>query len=96
MLTKGEQNSRRWVLDFEADQTTMFNLGLVDWRSGKLCPKGMLVASMTPQNAVAARSAVFFPVLEGPYFTVAVELPAQSDGPALFRVTVDAPHTLLR
>lgn len=102
-VEKGEKNSRRWVIDFEVDQTSMLNFQLADWLSGKPLPKGLLVATVTPQNGTAARSAIYFPPLaDSPYFTVAVELPEQrrpeGEGhePALFRVLLDAPHTLMR
>jgi len=94
---KGDRNASRWVLDFEVDQTsTTVNLELVDWLSGKALPPCLLVPSVAPLNATAARSAIHFPLLDGPKLTVVVELPEDSKEPALFRVLLDAPHTLMR
>lgn len=101
-ILKGERNARLWVLDFLVDQTCMINLEPVDWLSGKHIPRGLLMASAAPLNVTAARCQIYFPVLDGPKFTVGVDMPErrrpEGEGyePALFRVRLDAPHTAMR
>jgi hypothetical protein len=101
-VLKGDRNQRIWGIDFSVDQTCMIHLELVDWLSGRPIPRGLLYPTAAALNVTAARCQIYFPVLDGPKFSMAVDMPEhrrpEGDGfePALFRVRLDAPHTAMR
>jgi hypothetical protein len=95
----GEQNARRWMIDLEydpADQgpvTVAFRL--LDWRTGRTVPPGMLSVAHTPTTAAAASAAVYFPAYGDGKFSVSIE-PSKLSGPIALRLTVDCVHSLMR
>ena len=97
----GEQNARRWMIDLEYNPaylgqgsvTVAFRL--LDWRTGRTVPPGMLSVSHTPTTAAAASAAVYFPAYGDGKFSVSIE-PSKLLGLIALRVTVDCVHSLMR
>jgi hypothetical protein len=96
---QGEQNSKRWILDIEHDSKgglVTLPVQLLDWRTGKVVPSGLLNPSVTYMSREASMAAVFFPVLEGNKLFVAIDPDPEGTEPVRIRLTIDALHTLMR
>jgi len=96
---KGDQNSKRWILDIEYDgrESAMVPVKLLDYRTGKpITPMGLLNASYAPLNRAAARALVYFHNIEDDKLFVAVEPHPDETEAVHVVVTVDAIHTLMR
>lgn len=96
---KGEQNSKRWILDIEHDSKgglATLPIELLDWRTGRVVPSGLLNPSVTYMSREASMAAVFFPVLEGSKLFVAIDPDPEGTEPIRIRLTIDAVHSLMR
>ena len=92
-------NSSRWIFDVEAEaKTQSFEFILLDYRSKKPKPQGLMSLNVMQLNEAAARALIFAPMPDKILLTLmvprAVDPPIT--GPILFRVTVDGLHTLMR
>jgi hypothetical protein len=102
----GEQNSKRWIFEVvhEGGPVT-FEIQLVDWRTSRRIPKGLLQpAPPAPLTREAALATVYFPVCDDGRLGVSIEpepVPGAPpdvgrNGILRFRFVVDAVHSLMR
>ena len=88
-------NSNRWILDIEAPGDSEVELVLLDYRSRKPKPQGLLAPHAVPMNPTGALASVFFPEPDKLVLCVLRGDDKQQE-PARFRLTVDALHSLMR
>lgn len=90
-------NSNRWIFDIVAPyKDWLVELSLLDFRSSRPKPAGILVPKVTPLNAAAAQALIFFP--DPDLIRMQIVLPANAPVSLelRFRVSVDGMHTLMR
>jgi hypothetical protein len=94
----GERNATKWIFEITHEEedpiAATFSLRLVDWRTGKPIPKGILQPTMLPRNHSAAQATVYFPSCEDGLVGVSIEYTPKAN--AKFRLAVDAVHSLMR
>jgi len=94
----GVRNSTKWLFEITHDEEDLsemtVQLRLIDWRTGKPIPKGMLTPVILPRTKEAAQACVYFPSCEDG--VVAVSIESIPKGVAKFRLAVDAVHSLMR
>jgi len=102
-LTHG--NSNKWIFEITAPaEPRTVEVILLDFRSGKPKPRGLLLPHATPLNAAAAQALIFFPEPDRILMQVEPGATGWFGGPPderplsplRFRVVVDGLHTLMR
>lgn len=94
-LTHG--NSNKWIFEITAPaEPRTVEVILLDFRSGKPKPRGLLLPHATPLNAAAAQALIFFPEPDRILMQVEPGATGWPLSPLRFRVVVDGLHTLMR
>jgi hypothetical protein len=117
--SKVHGNSSKWIFDVEhtlspteqegesPPERLLFRVQLLDFRSGKPKPKGLLSPHTSPLDFVAAQTCIFFPEPDDLWIAVQVlgvllvdapgEPVAAPPAPSFrYRVTVDSLHSMHR
>jgi hypothetical protein len=93
--SKTAPNATRWIFDVEQPcKTATFELALLDHRTKKPKPFGLPAPHITPLNELAAEARIF--CHSEKLRITSMPLDEEGTGTLLYRVTVDAPHSLMR